>query len=372
MNFTNVIGQSRTKDYLRQLNQSGRVPHALMFLGPTGGGSLALALSFAQLLQCENPGESGACEQCNPCRKAGQFTHPDIHFSYPCVGANAVSTDFLKPWRVALAENPYLDVNSWLQRIGAENKQGNINKEECNAIIKKLSLKIFEGRFKILLMWLPEYLDKEGNRLLKLIEEPPEQTIFLLVAENQDRIINTILSRCQLVKTEILQDAEVQEALEQQMQIAPDRARQIAFLAAGDFNQALEIAENPQNDDAKLLVDWLRKCYSGNGVEMVKWTDEFARLGRENQKQFLQYGLHFLRELMVYSVNPDAGLRFRDDEQQTAKNIAKVLDFDKITQLSGLLNDNIYYVERNANPKILLLDTSIRIHQILKSPQAAH
>jgi DNA polymerase-3 subunit delta' len=192
------------------------------------------------------------------------------------------------------------------------------------------------------------------------------------VAENQDRIINTILSRCQLVKTEILQDAEVQEALEQQMQIAPDRARQIAFLAAGDFNQALEIAENPQNDDAKLLVDWLRKCYSGNGVEMVKWTDEFARLGRENQKQFLQYGLHFLRELMVYSVNPDAGLRFRDDEQQTAKNIAKVLDFDKITQLSGLLNDNIYYVERNANPKILLLDTSIRIHQILKSPQAAH
>jgi DNA polymerase-3 subunit delta' len=368
MNFTDVIGQTRTKDYLRQLNQSGRVPHAMLFLGPTGGGSLALALAFAQLLQCENPVESGGCGECNACRKAAHFSHPDIHFSYPAVGTNAVSTDFLKPWRAALAENPYMDVNSWLQRIGAENKQGNINKEECNAIIKKLSLKIFEGRFKILLMWLPEYLDKEGNRLLKLIEEPPEQTVFLLVAENQDRIINTILSRCQLVKTDLLQDAEISDALEQKWQIEPERARQVAFLAAGDFNEALSIAQNPKNDDAKLLVDWLRKCWLGNGVEMVKWTDEFARLGRENQKQFLQYGLHFLRELMVYTVDEQAGLRFRSDELQTAKNMAKVLDFDKITQISGLLNDNIYYVERNANPRILLLDTSIRIHQILKAP----
>src|SRR5262249_22076055 len=160
------------------------------------------------------------------------------------------------------------------------NKQGNINKEECNAILKKLSLKVFEGKYKILLMWLPEYLGKEGNRLLKLIEEPPEQTIFLLVAENQDQILNTILSRCQLIKTDTLSDEEVMEGLQARRGADPARAAQIAFLSGGDFNQALQIADHPENDDAKLLLDWLRKCWRGNGPEMVGWTETFARLGR--------------------------------------------------------------------------------------------
>ncbi len=195
--FEDIIGQDRVKSFLLNLASSERVPHALLFLGNTGCGNLALATAFAQLLQCENPDAvTGACGECPACRKAAAFTHPDIHFSFPAVGTNAVSTDYLKEWRKFLGENPYASANEWLQRLGAENKQGNINKEECNAIIKKLSLKAFEGRYKILLMWLPEYLGKEGNRLLKLIEEPPDQTIFLLAAENQDQILNTILSRC--------------------------------------------------------------------------------------------------------------------------------------------------------------------------------
>lgn len=365
-----VPGQQRALSFLQQLQHSGRVPHALLFAGQTGWGTLALAVEFAQWLLCENHNASGGpCGQCNACHKSQQLTHPDLHFSFPTVGANAVSSTFLKEWRAALADNPYLDANSWLQRLGADNKQGNITKDECNAIIKKLSLKAFEGRYKILLMWLPEYLGKEGNRLLKLIEEPPEQTVFLLVAENADLILPTILSRCQLVKTDPLADDEIAAGLREKRPVDPDRARQIAFLAGGDFNLALQLADNPENDDAALMLDWLRKCWRGNGVELVRWTDNFAKLGRENQKQFLQYGLHYLRELMAMVVTRRSEARLRPEELHAAQNMAQVLDFDKITALVNILNENVYYIERNANPKILFLDTSIQINQILKGGQ---
>lgn len=367
MLFNNIIGQDRTKHFLLQLAAGDRVPHALLFLGATGSGNLALTLAFAQLLQCEQPGPDGACGVCNACHKAGMFAHPDIHFSFPTVGANAVSTNYLKEWRAFLEQNPYADVHTWLQQLGADNKQGNITKDECNAIIKKLSLTTFEGRYKILVMWLPEYLGKEGNRLLKLIEEPPDQTIFLLAAENQEAILNTILSRCQLVKTETLSDEEVSEGLTQKRSIDANRARQIAFLAGGDFGAALTLADNPENDDAHLLLDWLRKCWRGNAVELVKWTEQFAQLGRENQKQFLQYGLHFLREMLFLLSTGSHAARLRPEELTTAQNMVKVLDFDKISKLATLLNDNVYYIERNANPKILFLDTSITMHRIFKS-----
>lgn len=386
----NIVGQHRTKEFLASLAASERVPHALLFLAPTGGGGLVMANNFAQMLQCEKFGASSnaeagglfedpeafepstpissACGECSACRKAAQFTHPDIHYSFPSVGTNAVSTDFLKDWRAFLQETPYADVNTWLQRLGADNKQGNINKDECNAILKKLSLKAFEGRYKILVMWLPEYLGKEGNRLLKLIEEPPDQTIFLLVAENQDLILNTILSRCQLVKFDPLSDEEVAEGLIEQRGLNAERARQIAFLSGGDFGAALAAADAPITDDAQLLLDWLRKCWRGHAVEMVRWTEEFAKLGRENQKQFLHYGLHFLREMLSLVSTGSATMRLRPEELATAQNMAKVLDFEKIAQIVGLLNDNIYYIERNANPKILFLDTSIQMHRIMKTP----
>lgn len=377
MTFKDIIGQTRGKSLLRQLAQSERVPHALLLLGQTGSGNLALALAFAQMLQCERNNADGsalfaaepledACGVCSACRKAAQFAHPDIHYSFPTVGTNAVSTDFSKEWRAALSENPYMDVNAWLQRLGADNKQGNINTAECNAILKKLSLKAFEGRYKILVMWRPEYLGKEGNRLLKLIEEPPEQTIFLLAAENPEQILNTVLSRCQLVKTDSLSDEEVAEGLRQKRNLDETRAMQIAFMADGDFNLALSLADNPENDDAKFLLDWLRKCWRGNGVELVQWTDRFAQLGRENQKQFLHYGLHFLRELLTLVATGNQHLRLRPEELATAQNMSKILDFEKINRLADMLNDNIYYVERNANPKILFLDTSIRVHALLK------
>ena len=369
-NMMNVLGQHRAKSFLSQLQFSGRVPHALLFAGQTGWGTLALAVEFAQWLLCEAGEDTkqhgGPCGRCNACRKTTQFIHPDLHFSYPVIGANAVSSTFLNEWRSALAENPYLDANTWLQRLGADNKQGNITKDECNAILKKLGLKAFEGRYKILLMWLPEYLGKEGNRLLKLIEEPPDQTVFLLVTENAELILPTILSRCQLVKTDPLSDADISAGLQETRQIDASRAQQIAFLSGGDFQQALQLADNPENDDAAFLLDWLRKCWRGNGVELVKWTETFAKLGRENQKQFLYYGLHFLRELLAMVVSKNTNARLRPEELQTAQNMAAVLNFEKIAQMVNIVNDNVFYIERNANPKILFLDTSIQFNRILK------
>lgn len=372
MQFNAIIGQSHAQQILQQLAQRGRMPHALLLLGQTGAGNLSLALALAQLLQCHRLGDNpsgDSCGECPACRKSMAYSHPDIHFSYPTVGPNAISTDFLKEWRLALQQTKgYLNAYNWLSRIGDENKQGNITRAECQAIVKKLSLKIFEGRFKILILWMPEYLEKEGNRLLKLIEEPPEQTVFLLVAESADAILPTILSRCQIVRIDPLSDEEIAKGLQQFRELDENRARQLAFLAGGNFFTALELADQPENDDATMLLDWLRLCWKGHGVELVKWTETFAKLGRENQKQFLLYGLHFLREVMVLSAAGQAQLRLGTEELKTTQNFAKVLNFHKITNIASLMNDNIYFLERNANPKILFLDTAIQLNKIFKSP----
>jgi len=366
-----VFGQESARAYLHRLLQQERVPHALLFAGKTGWGTLALALEFARWLQCQQrPATTPDC-RCSACLKARAIGHPDIHFSYPVVGANAVSTDFAAAWRQALTENPWMSANEWLQRIGAENKQGNITKEECVAIVRKLSLKTFEGPYKILLMWLPEYLGKEGNRLLKLIEEPPEQTIFLLVAENTDAILPTLLSRCQLVKTYPLPDKTIAEVLQTEQGLSPERASLIAFLADGDYNSALQMVGTLENDDARLLVEWLRYCWRGNSADLVRWAEQFAQWGRENQKKFFTYALHFLRELLAVRVHPQAPVRLRPAELEIAQKMAAVFSFEHLTYLATRINDNITYIERNANPKALILDTSIAIYHLIKSPARA-
>jgi len=366
MSLAKAYGQTEVKDLLGRLVAQGRLPHAMLLLGPPGSGKLALANGLAQYILCENKTETDACGQCNACFKASKRIHPDIHFSFPTVGTNVKSDAFLPQWRGALEDNPYMEVNDWLQIIGAENKQGNINKEECLNIIRKLSLKTFEGSHKVLIMWLPEYLGKEGNRLLKLIEEPPAQTVFILVAEQQELILNTILSRCQVVKVRALRGDEIKEALVEKQVATDENAEAIAQLADGNLNEALKMAQEKENDNADLFLEWMRKCYIGNGVEMVKWVDKFAKLGRENQKHFIRYALHFMREYMVLKMSDQSQVRLRNIELKTAQNLQKVIAFDQIEDIVQLLNDNAYFIERNANPKVLFLDTSIQLNKILK------
>ena len=344
-----------------------RIPHAQLFLGPPGSGKLALAIAFAQYVLCENRREDAACGQCPACSKNQKLIHPDVHFSFPFIGSKNTSNTFMEDWRKAIIHNPYQDVHQWLQLIGAENKQGNINKEECLNIIRKLSLKSFESKYKVLIMWLPEYLAKEGNRLLKLIEEPPDNTLFILVAENQELILNTILSRCQIVKVNPLSDEEVIEGLVQNAGIDSVTARSIAHIANGNYNEALKLVDHKENDNAKLFLEWMRKCYQGNGVELVKWVENFAGIGRENQKHFVRYALHFMREYMMVKLTGRQNVRLQETELKTAVKLTKVIEFEQIRKISELLDDCFYYIERNANPKILFLDASINMNKILKT-----
>ena len=367
MLFSEVIGQESAKGRLKQMASGGRLPHALLFLGPQGSGKLALAIALAQYLLCENPGAADACGICNQCNKAAKLIHPDLHFSYPAVGPKAISDHFLANWRQAISENPYLDVNQWLQSIGAENKQGNITKEECVNIIKKLGLKTFENNYKILIMWLPEFLRKEGNRLLKIIEEPPENTVFILVAEEQELILNTILSRCQIVHIKALSDEETCEGLMRQKSLSREEALTAAYLASGNFNEALQLAAQQGNNNAALFLEWMRHCYKGNPIDLVNWVDSFAKLGRENQKHFLRYALHFLREFNILKVSGGQGrARLQNEELQTAKKMTAILELEQVEQLAKLFSDCSYAVERNANPKVLFLDASIQMHKIMK------
>ncbi len=366
MLFKDIVGQKQVKQLLLRSLNAGRMPHAQLLLGPAGSGKLSLALAYAQRILCQNPSESDSCGECASCNKAEKMIHPDLHYSYPTVGSKVTATSFIAEWRSAVLENPYQNINQWLQSIGAENKQGNINKDECLNIIRKLSLKSFEGSYKILILWLPEYLGKEGNRLLKLIEEPPEDTLFLLVAENQELILNTILSRCQMVKVRAMQEEEIVSGLKEHKALSEDQALAIARLSAGNFNEALNLIEHAENDNAPLFLAWLRTCWKGSGVEMVSWVDKFAKIGRENQKHFLQYGLHFLREYTILKVTGREDVRLLAKEMETAKRMTKVLHLQQIDVLAKLFNDCSYYIERNANPKVLFLDASIQIHKILK------
>src|SRR3984885_14828059 len=291
MQFSQVIGQQQVRDNLTEMVRQNRLSHALLFLGHEGSGALPMALAFAQYVVCErtNGNSEDACGVCPSCIKASRLVHPDIHFSYPVIprkpGDKPVSTDYGSEWREFIAQYPYGNAYDWLQFIGAENKQGNITAHECNDIIHKLSLKSFESGYKILLMWMPEYLGNEGNKLLKLIEEPPADTLFLLVAENESLILPTILSRTQLVKIPLPDAGDIERALVERAGLEPVRARQIAVLCEGNYHEALQLVRHADDDWQGVLREWLNAILKTGPVAQVKWIDEISKSGRERQKQ---------------------------------------------------------------------------------------
>lgn len=368
MQFKEVIGQEKIKRQLVQMHENGRVPHALMFLGNEGNGNLALALAFAQYHLCEDKQGDESCGICHNCRKAKKLVHPDIHFSFPVIGSKAISNDFVKEWRELVLENPYVNYNQWIFSIDSDgNKQGNITKDECDSIIKKLSLKTFEGKKKVLIIWLPEYLGKEGNRLLKIIEEPPEDTMIILVAENQDAILQTILSRCQLIKIPRIEDEAIIKALQQKENVDLEKATATALMSAGNYNAALEYIDAGTSEIPKLFVDWLRKCYVGNTIELVKLAETLAELGKENQKFFLKYGLHFLREFLIVKFSNSDNSKLLTTELDVAKKLVNVINLEQLEAISTVLSDCHYHIERNAYSKLLFLDAGISVHRILKN-----
>lgn len=373
MFFKDIPGKKEEKEYLISNVKDGRLAHAQLFLGRSGSGQLALSLAFTSFLMCTSRLEDDSCGKCVACLKSHKNIHPDVHFSFPVVKKDGkarkdvTSNDFLPQWRNAISQNPYLDMNTWLQSLNVDNGQANINVKECFEIVKKLSLKTFEAEYKVLIMWMPEYLRKEGNRLLKLIEEPPENTIIILVAEQQEEILNTILSRVQLLKVMPFSDEEVSAYLVNQLKVDESGVPMITGLASGDLNNAIGLAGNEGVNYSEALFGWLRIAYKMEPVELGGWVNEVSRWGRENQKHFLEYGLHFFREYLFSLMTGREASRLSQEEKQTAAKMKNLLDADKTERIIDVINNCISSIGRNANPKILFLTDSLSIGRIMRN-----
>ena len=400
MKFSEIIGQLEVKQQLVELVQHNRLSHALLFLGKEGNGSLQLAIALAQYLTCEkvNPkkqsrsssgsnsdislfGEepitsnnqqstsNDSCGVCSSCIKAQRLIHPDIHFSYPVVtkksGSPPISTDYISEWREFIKNYPYGNVYDWLQFIGAENKQGNITAQECNDIIRKLNLKSFESEYKILILWMPEYLGNEGNKLLKLIEEPPPNTLFILIAENESLILPTIVSRCQLIKIPALETIEVQEALVKRNNTSTDIARQAAAVSEGNYREALQLVQHADEDWQSLLREWLNAILKTGPVAQTKWVEEISRLGREKQKQFLRFFNHLLEQAIRFKLMGN-NIYVSETEKDFADRLNRIAGIAQQKAIIEELDKATYYIERNANAKILFHALTIKLYHIIQ------
>jgi DNA polymerase-3 subunit delta' len=315
---------------------------------------------------------SDSCGVCPACKKANELIHPDIHFSYPVIprkpGDKPISTDYIKEWREFITKNPYGNSYDWLQFIGAENKQGNITAAECNDINHTMSLKSFESEYKILIMWMPEALGKEGNKLLKLIEEPPPNTLFVFVAENEQLILPTILSRTQLVKIPLLSNMEVEAALEMNEGVHVDKAAQIAAIAEGNYHEALHLLQHAEDDWQAMLREWLNAVLKTGPVAQVKWIDDTAKIGREKQKQFIKYFIHLLELAIRMRVMETTG-QAQSSNQDTdfALRLNKICSIAQQEAIINELDKASYYIERNANAKMLFHALSIRLYHIISN-----
>jgi DNA polymerase-3 subunit delta' len=402
MLFRDIIGQNEVKQQLVELVQHNRLSHALLFLGREGSGALPLALSFAnyvinlpkafsetlapadlfgsapetELQLPSNPDQADTLVEKNGATRTNAMVHPDIHYSYPVItkkpGTPPLSSDYIAEWREFLGLYPYGNIFDWLQFIGAENKQGNITAHECSDIIRKLNLKSFESGYKILIMWLPEYLGKEGNRLLKLIEEPPPDTLFILVAESESSILSTIISRCQLVKIPSIEYEDVEQALIKRAGVEKEQAKLLASACEGNYREALHLLQHADEDFHHLLKEWLNATIKNLPVAQLKIIEEIAKFGREKQKQFLKHFIHLIESAVRLEIADEAVFQkitsgMSEKEKDFSLRLNKVMGLHQKEALASELDKACYYIERNANSKILFHALTIKIYHIIRN-----
>ena len=374
MNFAAVTGHSEVKQKLVQAADERRVSHALLFLGNEGSGNLPLAIAFAQYLVCENPANGDSCNECSGCKKMNKLVHPDVTFSYPVATKEKIkkpkSIDFITEWRDNVLDNPYLNYNDWMESLELDNKQGLISVEESGHILNRLSLKSVEAKYKIVIMWLPERLNGEAaNKLLKIIEEPPDSTLFFLVSENYESLLPTIISRTQLVKVPRINDNDMYEALTGRLNVEKTFARRIVHRADGDFNEALKIS---QEDDAETDLNqrflmWMRNCLKLNVLGIAQQSQEFGGESRESQKYFLKHALSVARECMLINYADRSLVRLDGKDLEDIQRFAPFVNANNIEEFAGELNKAHYHLERNANSKLLFTDLSFAMHRLLKT-----
>lgn len=383
MLFKNVLGLEHIKNHLVTTADTGRVAHAQLFVGPEGSGVLPMAIAYAQYLLCGNSGgeNMGDNTVCNT--KCDSLTHPDLHFAFPVsnsdkVKSHAVSDHYLQEWRQFVKEQPYGNLFDWYRFIGIEKKQGQIGVDEAQDMVKKLSLKSYEGGFKVLIVWMAEKMNvSAANKLLKLIEEPPTKTILLLLAEEEEQIINTIRSRCQILNFPPLAEQVIYDELLKRGADAAE-SQTIALEANGNFNKALDLLNKDSEDLVfeRWFVQWVRSAFKAKGnkgaiQELILWSDEVAKTGREVQKKFLNYCLTMMRQALL--------LNYKADELVYSKIHIEGFDLNKfapfvhennILEIVNELEKAIFHVERNGNSKLIFTDLSIKLTRLLHAKAA--
>nr|WP_294935128.1 DNA polymerase III subunit delta' [uncultured Flavobacterium sp.] len=379
MLFQEILGQQHIKSHLTKSADLGRIPHAQLFVGPEGSGTLAMAIAYARYILCSNvSGEnSGGNEACN--LKFEHFSHPDLHFVFPVaanedVKTHPVSDNFMKQWREFITDNPYGSLFEWLKSLGIQNKQGLINVYEAQEIVKKLSLKSYEGGYKVMIIWMADKMNIEtANKLLKLLEEPPQKTVFLLVTENADDIMQTILSRCQVLDFKGLPESVIAEALVSKHAIDEKMALRIAHQAQGNYNKALQLLHKDETEFPfeEWFVQWVRAAFRAKGnaaavLDLTAWSEQIAGIGREAQKQFLHFCVEMFRQALLLNYESPSLVYIEPTvEKFKLENFAPFVNGNNINDIFKELSDAIYHIERNGNAKIILTDLSIKLTRLI-------
>lgn len=377
MYFKDIIGQESIKRKLTAEARQGRIAHAQMLCGHEGCGSMPLALAYARYLLCENPSETDACGECRSCRMMDKLQHPDMHFAFPIykkknkgAGSPTYCDEFLKEWRDMILNSPYFGMEEWMNECNAENQQLRIFASESDAMSRKLSLMSSQGGRKILLMWLPEKMMEEcANKILKLLEEPPAQTVFLLVSENPDQILQTIRSRAQTIEVPGLPQNIIEDTLVNKFNILPAEAKRIARTAEGSMAKALRSIQNDTDNKIffDMFVSLMRLAYMRKVKEMKLWSENLASLGRERQKSFLEYCQHMTRENFIYNFHRPELNYMSDDEANFAVKFAPFINENNVIGIMEELAKAQLHIGQNVNPKIVFFDLSLKMILLIKN-----
>jgi DNA polymerase III subunit delta' len=375
MNFSQIPGQTEIKSKLIRSVREERVSHAQLFAGPEGCGGMALALAYARFVSCENRSESDSCGTCKSCIKYEKMIHPDLHFVFPVIkgkkATDPVSDNYIEEWREFVRKSPYFTINDWFDSIEVGNAQGMIFASEAAEIIKKLSLKTFEADYKIMIIWLPEKMHlSTSNKLLKMIEEPPDKTLFLLVSEEPDKVIPTILSRCQLVKIPSFSNNDIEKYLIQRFSLASEKAYDISRVSNGNIIRAIELSENEDSTLSNLdyFKRLMRFAWKRDIISIINWSEEIAATGREYQKNFISFSLRLLRENLMLSLDQlkNKIVFLAGEEAAFSANFHPFINQNNIYPLTEEFNLVYSHIEANGNAKIIFLDLGLKVARLIR------
>lgn len=377
MQFQKIIGQEKIKQRLVQSVLNQRISHSQMFYGLPGTGKLGLAIAYAQYVCCTNKQANDSCGQCASCRKYEKLIHPDLHFVFPVVRTSKfkepVSDNFIAQWREFILESPYRQLEQWLQKLGTENLQGSIYTHESGEIIRKLNLKTYEADYKVMIIWMPEKMNiSAANKLLKMIEEPPPKTLFIMVSEAPDMVLRTIVSRTQLTKVPKIDQQSLRAHFEQTpaFDLSAEDIEYVVKLGNGNYIKALDAIEMSAQtrQNFELFTHWMRLCYAKKVIEVADWSDQLVKKGREQQKNFLLYALQSFRDNFVMNMaeTPQQITAQSKEEAAFAQKFHSFINENNIQSIFNELNQAYYHLQRNASDKILFLDLSLKMIKLLQ------